>query len=129
MKPIKKAPDDLEKFLNKTLKYALITWQADLSSTDVSPVDEGRLRSNWFAKADSSSDETTDDLNSPQTDAEELPLDYKRRYHLTNNLDYAERLAFGDYAVSKPKNWFPAYWEANGQNVIDKAAKKAEGEI
>ena len=129
MKNIREASGDLNKFMNKVVKYSLITWQADLSSTDVSPVDEGRLRSNWFAKPDSSSNATSDQLNTPQTDAEQLPLDYRRQYHLTNNLDYAERLAFGNYAVSKPKDWFRAYWNANGQNVVDAAVRKAEGEV
>ena len=129
MKKIREADGDLNEFMNKVVKYSLITWQADLSSTNVSPVDEGRLRSNWFAKPDNSTDATSDALNSPQTDAEQLPLDYRRQYHLTNNLDYAERLAFGNYAVSKPKNWFPAYWNANGQKVVDAAVRKAEGEV
>jgi len=129
MKKISVADDDLNKFLNKVVKYSLVTWQADLSSAKVSPIQDGRLRSNWFAKAGSSSDETTEDLNSPRTDAEQLPLDWKRTYHLTNNLDYAERLAFGNYAVSKPKDWFRAYFNANGQNVVDQAIRKAEGEL
>lgn len=129
MKKIREADDDLGEFMNKVVKYSMITWQADLSSSNVSPVDEGRLRSNWFAKPDSSSNSTSDDLNSPQTDAEQLPLDYRRQYHLTNNLDYAERLCFGNYAVNKPKNWFPAYWNANGQKVVDAAVRKAEGEV
>ena len=129
MKKINVADDDLNKFLNKVVKYSLITWQADLSSTNISPVDEGRLRSNWFAATGSSSDATTDNLNAPQTDAEQLLLNYKKTYHLTNNLDYAERLAFGNYAVSKPKDWFRAYFNANGQNVVDQAVRKAEGEL
>jgi len=129
MKKISVADDDLNKFLNKVVKYSLVTWQADLSSAKVSPIQDGRLRSNWFAKAGSSSDETTEDLNSPRTDAEQLPLDWKRTYHLTNNLDYAERLAFGNYAVSKPKDWFRAYFNANGQNGVDQAIRKAEGEL
>ena len=129
MKKLEVADDDLDKFLNKVVKYSLVTWQADLSSAKVSPVDEGRLRSNWFAKAGSSSDETTDSLNTPQTDAEQLTLDYKKTYYLTNNLDYAERLAFGNYAVNKPKDWFRAYFNANGQNVVDQAVRKAEGEL
>ena len=95
-----------------------------MSSTNVSPVDEGRLRSNWFAATGSSSDATTDNLNAPQTDAEQLLLNYKKTYHLTNNLDYAERLAFGNYAVSKPKDWFRAYFNANGQNVLTKLYAK-----
>lgn len=129
MKKIGEAPDDLNEMMNKVVKYSLITWQADLSSTDVSPIQDGRLRSNWFASAGSSTNATTDSLNSPRTDAEQLPFDYRQKYHLTNNLDYAERLAFGNYAVSKPKNWFPAYWNANGQNVVDAAVRKAEGEL
>ena len=128
MKKISEASGDLDKFMSKVVKYSLITWQADLSSAKVSPVNEGRLRSNWFAASGSSSNETSDALNTPQTDANSLTYDYRQQYHLTNNLDYAERLCFGNYAVSKPKDWFPAYWNANGQKVVDAAVRKAEGE-
>ena len=129
MKPIKDAPDDLNEFANKVLKYSIVSHQANLSSTRVSPVDQGRLRSNWFAKEGTSSDEVTDDQNLPQTDANDLEYDYRREYHLTNNLPYAERLCFGNYAVSKPKDWFPAYWASNGQRVFNQAVRKAEGEV
>jgi hypothetical protein len=128
MKKVGEASGDLNKFMNKVVKYSMVTWQADLSSTRVSPVQDGRLRSNWFASSGSSSNASTDDTNSPQTDANSLELDYKQKYHLTNNLDYAERLCFGNYAVSKPKDWFPAYWNSNGQKVVDAAVRKAEGE-
>ena len=114
--------------MDKVVKYSLVTWQADLSSTYQSGAG-WPARSNWFASAGSSVDSTTTNTNSPQTDANNLPLDYKQTYHLTNNLDYAERLAFGNVAVSKPKNWFPSYWNANGQNVVDRAVRKAEGEL
>ena len=129
MKSIKVADDDLNEFMNKVVKYTMISFQSDLSSTRISPVDEGRLRSNWFATEGSSSNETTDDTNSPQTDAKDLSLDYRRKYYLTNNLDYAETICFVGTAVSKPKNWFEAYFNGQGQNVVDDAVRKAEGEL
>jgi hypothetical protein len=36
-------------------------------------------------------------------------------------------LCFGNWAVSQPKNWFPAYFNSKGQGVVNRAAKKAEG--
>ncbi len=128
MKKIDIASKDLDKFLSLVLKGTIIKLQEDLSSTKVSPVDEGRLRSNWFASV-GTNESTTDAENTPRTDATELPLDWKKQNNLVNNLPYAERLAFGSYAVSQPKNWFPAYFNANGQKVVDGAVKKAEGLI
>jgi len=128
MKKIGVASEDLDKFLSLVLKGTIIKFQEDLSSTKVSPVDEGRLRSNWFASV-GTNDSTTEDQNRPQTDATALPLDWKKKNNLVNNLPYAERLAFGDYAVSQPKNWFPAYFNANGQKVVDGAVRKAKRAI
>ena len=127
-KKIRNAGKDLDRFLNHVLRNTMVTFQRDLSSSKVSPIDEGRLRSNWFASV-GTNESTTDDQNSPQTDAQQLPLDWKNQNNLVNNLPYAERLAFGDYAVSKPKNWFRAYFDTNGQSVVDKAVKKAERTI
>ena len=128
MKKIGVASEDLDKFLSLVLKGTIVKFQEDLSSTKVSPVDEGRLRSNWFASVGTNGS-TTEDQNRPQTDATALPLDWKKKNHLVNNLPYAERLAFGDYAVSQPKNWFPAYFNANGQKVVDGAVRKAKEAI
>ena len=125
MKKINVAGRDLDKFLDLVLKGTIIKFQEDLSSSKVSPVNEGRLRSNWFASV-GTNELTTKDQNQPRTDASQLPLDWKQKNHLVNNLPYAEKLAFGSYAVSQPKNWFPAYFNANGQRVVDGAVKKAE---
>ena len=128
MKKIGRADDDMDKFLNHVLQGTMVTFQKDLSSSKVSPVDDGRLRSNWFASA-GTNDETTDSLNSPQTNAAQLPLDWRKQNNLVNNLPYAERLAFGNYAVDKDPNWFRNYFNANGQKVVDGAVKKAEGMV
>ena len=125
MKKIGVASEDLDKFLSLVLKGTITKFQEDLSSTKVSPVNEGRLRSNWFASV-GTNESTTEAENRPQTDASDLPLDWKKKNNLVNNLPYAERLAFGNYAVSQPKNWFPAYFNANGQKVVDGAVKKAK---
>ncbi len=128
MKGIGVASEDLDRFLSLVLKGTIIKFQEDLSSTKVSPVDEGRLRSNWFASV-GTNESVTEDQNKPQTDAVDLPLDWRKKTNLVNNLPYAERLAFGSYAVSQPPNWFPAYFNANGQKAVDGAVKKAEGLI
>jgi len=128
MKPLSVAGDDLNKFMNYVVRGSVKGFQQDLGSTAISPVDEGRLRSNWFASV-GTNEKTTDNLNSPQTDAEQLPLDWRKKYHLVNNLPYAERLAFGNYAVSKPKNWFREYFDAQGQNVVDTASRAAQEKL
>ena len=128
MKKIGRADDDLDKFLNHVLQGTMVTFQKDLSSSKVSPVDDGRLRSNWFASV-GTNNKTTDSLNSPQTDATQLPLNWRKQNNLVNNLPYAERLAFGNYAVNKDPNWFRNYFNANGQKVVDGAVKKAEGMV
>jgi hypothetical protein len=124
MKKLAVASEDLDRFLSLVLKSTIIKFQEDLGSTKVSPVDEGRLRSNWFASV-GTNESVTDSRNQPQLDATRLPLDWKKKYHLVNNLPYAERLAFGSYAVSQPPNWFPAYFNANGQKVVNGAVRKA----
>jgi len=128
VKKIGVADDDLDKFLDLVLKNTVVTFQKDLSSSKVSPVADGRLRSNWFASV-GTNDGTTESLNAPQTDADQLPLDWRKQNNLVNNLPYAERLAFGNYAVNKDPNWFRNYFNANGQKVVDGAVKKSEGMI
>ena len=125
-KPLKLAPEDMDKFVGNVLKLSVMQFQTDLGSTAISPRDEGRLRSNWFAQVGSSSSEETKATDRPQTDAEQLPVDREKRVFLTNNLDYAERLCFGDYAVSKDPDWFRQYFASTGQTVVDDAAKAAE---
>ena len=115
MKDISQAPGDLEKMLNGMLKNTLVSFHSDLSSKRVSPWDTGRFASSWFVNGQSSADNLT--------------VSYKNKYTMTNPLPYAERLCFGNWAVSQPKNWFPAYFNGKGQGIVNKAVRKAEKEL
>ena len=110
MKNISQAPDDLTKFLDNMLHNTVVSFHSDLSSKRVSPWDTGRFAASWFVEG-----------------GESQVLSYKNTYKLSNPLPYAERLCFGNWAVSQPKNWFPAYFNSKGQGVVNRAAKKAEG--
>ena len=101
----KKLGKHLKKALDQLQAETLITTQAELGSSKVSPVDTGRFRSSWFAAEGSASSavapEGTDD---PNEDAQQLALrvDSNKTYHLTNNLPYAEAVALG---VNTPPSW------------------------
>ena len=124
MKPIEVAGRDLDAFMSHVLRNTVIKFQENLGGK-LSPIDTGRFRSNWFA-SHGTNEQTTEDLDSPQTDAQQLQLDWRKQVNLVNNLPYAERLCFGNYAVSRPKNWFEAYFNSRGQKVVDAAMRSAE---
>ena len=111
MKDISQAPGDLTKFLDNMLHNTVVSFHSDLSSKRVSPWDTGRFAASWFVEGGES---------------QVIELQ-EQAYKLSNPLPYAERLCFGNWAVSQPKNWFPAYFNSKGQGVVNRAAKKAEG--
>ena len=115
MKDLSQAPGDLEKFLTGVVRETLVSFSSDLSTSDVSPWDTGRFASSWFPDYKGSGDS--------------LVVTYKKAYKLSNPLPYAERLCFGDWAVSQPKNWFPAYFNSRGQSIVNQAVRKAEQEL
>ena len=115
MKDISKAPGDLEKMLNGMLKNTLISFHSDLGSSKISPYDTGRFAASWFVNG--------------QSNADSLTVNYKNKYTISNPLPYAERLCFGGWAVSQPKDWFPAYFNGKGQRIVNKAVRKAESEL
>jgi len=118
----------LKTYVGLVIKRTLIQTQSELSSTKVSPRDEGRFRSNWFATSGRPSDATTEALDEPRTDANDLKLDYNKTYYLTNNLPYADGLCYGGRAVSQPKNWYQSFINARYRKIFEDAAKKAEKE-
>ena len=125
---------DLERHLKKALDRlqaeTLITVQAELGSSKVSPVDTGRFRSSWFAAEGSSSGAVAPEgADSPNTDATGLRVDADKQYHLTNNLSYAQRLCVEDYAVSKPKNWFIDFANVRVPKIQEAAARVAKQEF
>ncbi len=102
----------IEKALGELKKEVVVTSQARLGSTAVSPRETGRLRSSWFAAEGSASSSTpAEGADSPQTDAQGLTVDPKKEYHLTSNLPYSEAVALG---TSTPASW-------GGQNQVKSA--------
>ena len=119
---------DLEKHLKKALDQlqaeTLITTQAELGSSKVSPVDTGRLRSSWFAaEGTASSAVPPEGTDSPNTDAKGLRVDAFKTYHLTSNLPYAERVAVEGHVVQKPANWFIDFANTRVPKIQAAAAK------
>ena len=119
---------DLERHLKKALDAlqaeVIITTQAELGSTKVSPYSTGRFRSSWFAaEGSASSDVASEGTDSPNTDATGLRVDASKEYHLTNSLPYSQRLCLEDYAVSQPKNWFHDFRNSRIPRIQDAAAR------
>lgn len=109
--PVFTRSGDLRRYLREAAlelqKETVVTAQARLGSSRVSPIDTGRLRSSWFAAAGNpSSAVAPEGTNAPSTDATGLQVRVGVIYHLTNNLPYAQSVAIEGRVVSKPKNWF-----------------------
>ena len=120
--------DDLAKHLKKALdrlqSEVIVTVQAELGSTKVSPVDTGRFRSSWFAAEGSpSSAVAPEGTDSPNTDATGLRVDSSKEYHLTNSLDYAQSVAIEGKVVSQPANWFIDFQNARIPKIQEAAAR------
>ena len=119
---------DLERHLKKALDAlqaeVIVTTQAKLGSTQVSPYDTGRLRSSWFAAEGSASSAVAPEgANSPNTDATGLRVDSRKQYHLTNSLPYAQSVAIEGNVVSQPKTWFTSFRNETIPRIQQTAAK------
>jgi hypothetical protein len=130
----------LKKALDALTAEVLITTQAELGSTAVSPVDTGRFRSSWFAAEGSSSDAVAPEgSNSANNDATGLKIDSSKTYHLTNNLPYAQPIALGENlphswggearVVSKPKTWFKEFRDQRIPKIQAEAARQIKSEF
>ena len=113
-KPIKDLVPDLQQVLDHTMRETVISFHSNLSG-DISPKDTGAFRAAWMVDGGPT--------------ANSLKLDYKHRYIIENNLPYAERLCFGNWASSKPKTWFPDFFNSKGQAIVNAAVRKAEGTL
>ena len=123
----KKLAKYLEDAANATLAESIITTQAQLGSTRISPVDSGRFRSSWFASEGMPSGETASEgTDSPNTDAQSLKVDYRRKYYLTNSLSYAQQLCIEGRVVSKSPNWFRDFRKSRVPKIQELAAKKVK---
>ena len=117
----------LEQAANATLAESIITTQAELGSTAVSPYSEGRFRSSWFASEGSPSGQMAPEgADSPNTDASELKVDYRRKYYLSNSLPYSQQLCVEGRVVSKDPNWFRDFRKSQVPKIQQVAAKKVK---
>ena len=125
---------DLERHLKKALDAlqaeVLITTQAKLGSTQVSPYRDGRFRSSWFAAEGSASSEVASEgTDSPNTDATGLRVDSRKQYHITNSLPYAQSVAIEGNVVSQPKTWFTSFRNETIPRIQQTAAKVVKQEF
>lgn len=122
----KKLAAHLKKALDAQVAATLISVQDELGSEAISPVDTGRFRSNWFAAEGTASTETTEALNSPNTDATGLRVDSRKDYHLTNSLQYAQIIAIEGKVVSKDSTWFKSFRSSRIPKIQKEAAKQVK---
>lgn len=126
----KKLADHIKKAMDAMQAEVLITTQAELGSSAISPINTGRFRSSWFAaEGQSSGDMAPEGANSPNTDATGLKVDSKKDYHLTNNLPYAQEIALNNKAVSKPPTWFKDFRSSRIPKIQAEAAKQIKQEF
>ena len=100
----------LKKALDALQAEVLITAQAKLGSTQVSPYDTGRFRSSWFAAEGSASSAVPPEgADSPNTDATGLRVDSSKTYHLTSSLPYSQSAAIEGNVRSQERTWFTTF--------------------
>ena len=126
----KKLADHIKKAMDAMQSEVLITTQAELGSSAVSPIQTGRFRSSWFAaEGQSSGDMAPEGANSANNDATGLRVDSKKNYHLTNNLPYAQEIALNNKAVSKSPTWFKDFRSSRIPKIQAEAAKQIKSEF
>ena len=114
----------IKKALDALQAEVIVTTQAKLGSTAVSPRDTGRFRSSWFAaEGSASSAVASEGADSPNTDATGLRVDSRKQYHLTNSLPYAQSVAIEGNVVSQPKTWFTSFRNETIPRIQQTAAK------
>ena len=122
MKDISKAPGDLDEFLNGMFDHSVKGWLSDLRSDAVSPVDTGDFRKAWSLEG-----------------GDNIKIDYRKKYTISNPLDYAETITFGNplprswggvnRVKDKATDWFYQYWNKGGLDVLNNAVSQAEREV
>ena len=126
----------LKKAMDALQAEVLITVQAKLGSTDVSPVDSGRFRSSWFAaEGTASSAVAPEGADEENEDAKGLKIDSRKTYHLTNNLPYAQAIAIEGRTnpeknqKSKPATWFTSFRNETIPSIQAEAARQIRKEF
>ena len=117
----------LEKAASATLAESIITTQRRLGDTAISPYRDGRFRSSWFASEGSPSGQmASEGTDSPNTDAQSLKVDYRRKYFLTNSLPYSQQLCIEGRVVSQPQSWFRDFRKSQVPKLQEVAATKVK---
>ena len=126
----KKLADHIKKAMDAMQAEVLITTQAELGSSAISPVQTGRLRSSWFAAEGQASNAVPPEgANSPNTDATGLRVDSSKDYHLTSSLPYSQAVAIEGKVVAKPTTWFKDFRSSRIPKIQAEAAKQVKAEF
>ena len=121
---------DLRKAMTAIQTEALVQIQAELGDEQVSPRDEGRFRSSWFASSGSpSSAMAPEGADSANTDATTVDVKLTEPAWLSNNLPYADSVAIAGHVTSQSSTWFHDFRNFRIPKIYEAAAKavKAEG--
>ena len=126
----KKLADYIRKAMDAMQAEVIITTQSELGSTAVSPYDEGRFRSSWFAaEGTPSRDVASEGADSPNTDATGLKVDSRKDYYLSNSLPYSQAVTVGERVVSQPKTWWKDFRSSRIPKIQAEAAKQIKQEF
>lgn len=88
------------KHAEDVVSVLVLETEANLKSE--SPVDTGRFRANWFTTEETPSNQTTNSVNIQPPYSGYITLG--KKYYITNNLPYAEKLANGS-SPQAPAGW------------------------
>ena len=123
-------PGDMRKMMTQIQAEALVQIQAELGNEKVSPRDQGRLRSSWFASSGSPSNAfAPEGADSPNTDATQVDVKLTQPAWLSNNLPYSESAIVAGNVTSQSPTWFKDFRSSRIPKIYEQAAKsvKAEG--
>ena len=126
-------PKALAKYLKKaadaTVAESIITTQARLGSTNVSPYRDGRFRSSWFAaEGTPSRAEPSEKADAANTDANGLQVDARKTYYLSSSLPYTQSVTIEGRVVSKPTTWFKDFRDSAIPKIQKAAAETVKRE-
>ena|SRR6056300_1274002 len=135
--PVFKDPKRLAAHIKKALDFqvadTIASTQAGLGSASISPVQDGRLRSSWFASEGAGTGAVAPEgANSPNTDAANLRVDSRKTYTLQNALPYAQRVALEGHVSSRkpiPVTWFRDFRDQVIPKIQAEAARQAKREF
>ena len=120
---------DLRKAMMEIKAEALISIQAELGDEAISPRDEGRFRSSWYASSGTASNAVAPEgADSPNTDATSVSVTLKQDAILTNNLPYAQSVAIAGEVTSQSRTWFHDFRNSRIPIIIEQAARSVKGQ-